>query len=155
MQSAAQRTRIAYMYSLRSNNTNSIIALNYRSFVFIHAFESKSPSILTKIISGPNISWTTKDIKVKLSILKGNIIYNDYLLYFDINLRASLHLLFALLHISLYCSWVGWHLLHRRCVYKHNYMIGKLCFLYNVCWLWCQFTNLSLYVLSHIMYFII
>ena len=75
-----------FINSLRTYNTNSIITLNYRSFVFMHTFESKSPSISTIIISSPNISWSTKDIKVKLSILKGNIICNDYLLYFDNNI---------------------------------------------------------------------
>ena len=80
--------KIFFIYSLRSNNTNSIITLNCRSLVFMHAFESKSPSILTKIISSQNISRTTKGLIVKLSILKENIIYNDYLLYFDNHICA-------------------------------------------------------------------
>ena len=81
-----------------------MFTLNYRSLVCMYAFESKNPSILTKIISSLNISRTTKGIKVKLSILKGKIIYNDYLLYFDNHVCEFNFLIFALLYISIYCS---------------------------------------------------
>lgn len=35
----------------------------------MHAFELTSPSILTKIIFSPNISWRTEDFKVKCCFL--------------------------------------------------------------------------------------
>ena len=37
----------SFIQSSKSNNTNSIITLNYKSLVFMHAFELKTPSILS------------------------------------------------------------------------------------------------------------